>query len=136
MRISALAAMSGIQSETIRFYERQGLLSAPARTSGNYRDYGEQHHERLAFIRHCRTLGMSLAEVRLLLSHKESPDTACDGVDALIARHLDETSHRISELQSLQVELQALRARCSSGRPSSRCGIIGGIERRAAVHQP
>jgi len=131
VRISALAKLSGTQAETIRYYERVGLLSPPARTCGNYRDFGERHRKRLVFIRHCRTLGMSLAEVRMLLVHKDSPHSECDEVAALVARHLDETSRRIQELQSLQGELLSLGRRCSQGRPSSRCGILGSIERAA-----
>jgi Cd(II)/Pb(II)-responsive transcriptional regulator len=131
MKIGALAKLSGTQPETVRYYEREGLMPAAARTGGNYRDYGEEHHRRLAFIRHCRTLGISLAEVRSLLDYKDTPDSTCEGVDALIARHLDETSRRIRELQQLQDDLQALRARCSRGRSTTRCGILGGIERAA-----
>lgn len=131
MKIGELAKLSGTSPETIRYYEREGLMPAAARTGANYRDYGDEHHRRLAFIRHCRTLGISLAEVRLLLDLKDSPQATCDDVDALIARHVDDTARRIRELQQLQEELQALRGRCSLGRSTTRCGILGGIQTAA-----
>jgi DNA-binding transcriptional MerR regulator len=67
MRIGELAQTSGTPIETIRFYEREGLLPAAARTEGNYRIYTPQHADRLGFIRQCRSLDMTLDEVRVLL---------------------------------------------------------------------
>ena len=67
MKIGELATASGTPVDTIRFYEREGLLPAPARSAANYRQYEAAHLERLQFIRHCRTLDMSLTQVRELL---------------------------------------------------------------------
>jgi DNA-binding transcriptional MerR regulator len=71
MRIGELAQASGTPVETIRFYEREGLLPTAARTEGNYRIYTPHHAERLAFIRQCRSLDMTLDEVRVLLRFKD-----------------------------------------------------------------
>jgi len=73
MRIGELAQTSGTPIETIRFYEREGLLPAAARTEGNYRIYTPQHADRLGFIRQCRSLDMTLDEVRVLLRFKDQP---------------------------------------------------------------
>ena len=74
MKIGKLAGATGTRAETIRFYEREGLLPPPAPTDGNYRVYGQAHAERLSFIRHCRGLDMSLDEIRLQLRFRDAPD--------------------------------------------------------------
>ena len=80
MRIGELAQTSGTPIETIRFYEREGLLPAAARTEGNYRIYTPQHADRLGFIRQCRSLDMTLDEVRVLLRFKDQPLADCGAV--------------------------------------------------------
>ena len=67
MKIGELATLTNTQIETIRYYEREGLLAEPRRSEGNYRIYGSAHAERLSFIRHCRGLDMTLDEIRVLL---------------------------------------------------------------------
>ena len=81
MKIGELAERAGVQVETIRFYEREGLLQAAARSAGNYRIYESLHVQRLAFIRHCRSLDMTLDEVRVLLRLTDSPDESCAEVN-------------------------------------------------------
>ncbi|MFX7140454.1 MerR family transcriptional regulator, partial [Acinetobacter baumannii] len=81
MKIGKLAQTAGTTVETIRFYEHEGLLPAPARSSGNYRLYASQHLERLAFIRHCRSLDMTLNEIRSLLRLKDAPHEDCGEVN-------------------------------------------------------
>ncbi len=73
MKIGELAKKAGCQVETVRYYEREGLLPAPARTEGNYRLYGTQHLDRLVFIRNCRTLDMTLDEIQRLLALRDLP---------------------------------------------------------------
>ena len=77
MKIGELARRTGCQVETIRYYEREGLLPEPARSPGNYRLYGSAHVERLTFIRHCRALDMTLGEIRTLLMHRDHPERDC-----------------------------------------------------------
>ena len=81
MQIKALSAATGVDVETIRYYERQGLLPAPARQANGYRDYGQPQLERLAFIRHCRALDMPLAAVRQLLGALDAPGPECGAVN-------------------------------------------------------
>lgn len=73
MRIGELASRSGMKADTVRYYEKTGLLPAPPRLPNGYRDYGPAHVERPAFIRHCRTLGMSLDDVHPVFSQQPSP---------------------------------------------------------------
>ena len=87
MKIGELARLAGTNVETIRYYERDGLLPVPARSEGNYRIYGEPHVQRLFFIRRCRGLDMTLDEIRVLLHFKESPQENCADVNRLLDRH-------------------------------------------------
>ena len=83
IKIGELAKRTESTVETIRYYEKEGLLPEPSRSEGNYRLYGEKHIERLRFIRHCRTLDMALGEVRTLLRFRDAPDEDCGDVNDL-----------------------------------------------------
>src|SRR3546814_16484795 len=88
MKIGELAKRTESTVETIRYYEKEGLLPEPSRSDGNYRLYGEEHIERLRFIRHCRTLVMALDEVRTLLRYRDTPTEECGDVHALLDEHI------------------------------------------------
>ena len=88
MKIGELATNAHTQIETIRYYEREGLLEAPSRSESNYRVYGNAHVERLSFIRHCRGLDMTLAEIRVLLKFKDAPTENCAEVNDLLDKHI------------------------------------------------
>lgn len=124
MKIGELAKRAHCQVETVRYYEREGLLAAPSRSEGNYRLYQAQHLERLLFIRNCRTLDMTLDEVRSLLTLMDDPQQSCAQVNQLIDEHIEHVQTRISSLQQLQQQLMALRQRCSSGQGVQQCGIL------------
>lgn len=128
MKIGELAAKTGTQTETIRYYEREGLLPEAGRTESNYRVYGESHVMRLGFIRHCRSLDMTLDEIRTLLSFKDAPQDNCGDVNALLDEHIGHVAVRISELRNLQKELKALREQCGAAREAASCGILNGLE--------
>ena len=84
MKIGELAKLTDCQVETIRYYEREGLLPEPARSDGNYRLYTQAHVERLTFIRNCRSLDMTLEEIRSLLGLRDSPQDQCESVPEFI----------------------------------------------------
>ena len=129
MKIGDLAAATDTSVQSIRYYEREGLLPVPARTSGNYRAYDGVHVRRLQFIRRCRALDMTLDEVRTLLRFIDVPQADCAGVNALLDEHLGHVRHRIAELRRLDKELQQLRASCASPREAAACGILLGLSR-------
>lgn len=131
MKIGALAQATGTNVETIRFYEREGVLPIPARTSGNYRAYTTEHLDRLAFIRHCRSLDMKLDEIRALLRFKDSPDEECGAVNELLDAHIEQVAHRIKELKALELDLKQLRGQCGRSREAKDCGILEGLMRNA-----
>jgi Cd(II)/Pb(II)-responsive transcriptional regulator len=134
MRIGDLAAATGIPAETIRFYEREGLLPKARRADNNYRVYGAPHADRLAFIRHCRNLDMTLDEVRALLRLRELPARDCAEVNALLDDHIGHVKQRIRELRALEKDLKLLRARCASPHAIDDCGILSGLD--AAASKP
>lgn len=135
MKIGQLAAATASSIETIRFYEREGLLQAPARTSGNYRDYDDGHVRRLAFIRQCRQLDMALDEIRVLLTFKDRPTGDCGAVNQLLDEHIGHVSTRIAQLKALERELNALRQQCGSAANGPDCGILVGLERSIAAEK-
>ena len=96
MKIGELAKATGTQAETIRYYEREGLLPDAGRTESNYRVYGEGHARRLGFIRHCRSLDMTIGEIRTLLRFKDGPEENCDEVNALLDEHIEHVATRIN----------------------------------------
>jgi Cd(II)/Pb(II)-responsive transcriptional regulator len=132
MKIGELAKLTDAQVETIRYYEREGLLPAPARSDGNYRLYTQAHVERLTFIRNCRSLDMTLEEIRSLLNLRDSPQDQCENVNALIDEHIEHVNARITSLQALQTQLLDLRQRCSDGAPDH-CGILDRLEVSGSV---
>lgn len=134
MKIGQLAHAAGTQVETIRYYEREGLLPLAGRTEGNYRVYDQSHVQRLAFIRHCRCLDMTLDEIRVLLKHKDAPQDKCAEVDHLLDAHIGHVTQRISELKALQKELRALRSGCPVDQVAANCGILSGLDRAARTH--
>ncbi len=133
MRIGELARHTGCPVETVRYYEKSGLLPAPRRTGANYRDYGEVHAERVAFILRCRSLDMSLPEIRVLLAAIERPEADCGPVNALLDEHISHVASRIAELRRLKAELDAIRAHCSGEYPARACGIVRTLVRRAGA---
>lgn len=128
MKIGELSRATDTAVETIRFYEREGLLPEPKRSTANYRMYTSAHTERLAFIRNCRNLDMALDEVRALLRFKDAPQSDCGNVNSLLDEHIGHVSQRIRELRGLERQLRALRARCPAPGDGRRCGILGGLE--------
>ncbi|KTC64123.1 Cd(II)/Pb(II)-responsive transcriptional regulator [Pseudomonas fluorescens ABAC62] len=125
MKIGELAKLTDCPVETIRYYEKEGLLPPPARTDANYRVYTQAHTERLIFIRNCRSLDMTLEEIRSLLSLRDSPQDQCEGVNALIDEHIQHVKARIDGLLALQEQLLDLRQRCGGG---DHCGILQRLE--------
>ncbi len=135
MKIGELAKTASTQTETIRYYEREGLLPEAPRSEANYRVYDSTHINRLAFIRHCRSLDMSLGEIRALLHFKDAPTENCTEVNGLLDEHIGHVATRIRELKALEKELKALREECTSGQDAASCGILSGLETAAQAEK-
>ncbi|HWA37774.1 MAG TPA: Cd(II)/Pb(II)-responsive transcriptional regulator [Burkholderiales bacterium] len=132
MKIGDLARATGVDLETVRYYERIKLLSAPKRLPNGYRAYSEHHLERLAFIRHCRALDMPLADIRLLLDFMAEPPGDCSAVNRAVDAQLDRVRARLKSLRALEKQLTALRSQCRRPRGRRECGILH--ELVAAAH--
>lgn len=124
MRISELGRTAGVDVETIRYYEKAGLLQPPARSANGYREYGEAQAQRLAFIRQCRALDMTIKEIQSLLDIAGQPAAECSDVDRLVDEHLRRVRERIKSLRSLEQQLVVLRGRCGAPRTAADCGIL------------
>lgn len=124
LKIGELATLTDCKVETIRYYEREGLMPMPPRSGGNYRRYNEEHVERLTFIRHCRSLDMTLDEIRMLLGFHDRPEEICGDVNVLLDRHIAQVDARITHLLTLKKQLWGLRQLCGDGRAARDCGIL------------
>ncbi|WP_373389237.1 MerR family DNA-binding protein [Pseudomonas alcaligenes] len=126
--IGMLARDSGVNLETIRFYERSGLLPAPQRSPAGYRHYQPEDVRRLRFIRRGRELGFSLEEIRSLLELAAHPESPCASADQMVREHLDAIATRIRDLQNMQAELSKL-AGCHSGH-AEHCRLLEALDSR------
>ena len=136
MKISELAHATDTPADTIRYYERVGLLTAPARAGNNYRHYDTRHVDRLAFIRQARGLDMSLDEIRVLLRWQAEPGADCGAVNALVDEHIRHIATRIGELRALEKQLKVLRAQCRQASDTAHCGILSGLTQPGAAPAP
>ena len=132
MKIGELSRATGCTVETIRYYERAGLLPTPARSEGNYRRYDRAALDRLAFIRRCRSLDMSLDEIRTLLALADAANEDCRAADTVIESHLAHVSERLRELRALQAQLRAIRAACTTPGTLAACGVLHELNEKPA----
>lgn len=133
MKIGELAALTGCDVQTVRFYEREGLLEEPPREASGYRRYDERHVTRLAFIRHLRSLDIPLPEVRQLLDFAARPDQTCAQVNELLDGHIALVRQRMRALKALEKQLAALRMTCD-GDTSHPCAILESFVAAAQEH--
>ena len=128
MAIGRLAKDTGIKVETIRYYERVGLLPAPGRSLGGYRLYGTNHLKRLTFVRRARTLGFSIGEVRTLLRLADERKRPCAEVRVVAEAHLKDVRAKIADLRRMEQVLKTTVARCAKGRRAD-CPVIEALYR-------
>lgn len=111
MLIGQLAANSGVTTKALRFYEVEGLLSGPARTSAGYRDYPDAAIDRVRFIRHAQAAGLSLDRIGQILAIRDGGQSPCSHVAQLVDQRLHDVAKRLAELEHTRTELQALKRR-------------------------
>ncbi len=124
LTIGALARAAEVGIETIRFYERKGLLPEPPRTQAGYRQYTPDTVHRLRFIRRAQGLGFSLAEISELLDLRIAELSACGTVEVRARNKLEQIAEKISELKRIESALKRLVASCEAGEPTSECPIL------------
>ena len=119
MRIGELARRSGLTVKTLRFYEDAGVLTEPAREPSGYRDYEARALTRLQFVRAAQAAGLTLAEVRQIITIREGTGPPCAHVTALLDRRLADLDERIAELTTMRSEVRRLRTRARTLNPTA-----------------
>ncbi len=122
--IGRLADAAGVNVQTVRYYERRGLVPAPRRTPAGYRQYDADDVSRLRFIRHAQDLGFSLREIGELLRLRVRRGAACDAVERKTREKIALVQQRIRDLQRLNRTLVRLADACAARRPTDECPIL------------
>ncbi len=124
MKIGELAKIAGLKTQTIRYYEREGILpEARRRYDSGYREYDEDALERLRFIKHAQGCGLKLADIQILLEWENLPAEACPEVQGLLKERIHELEAKIKEMQSFSKSLKRLLDACESS-CDSRCAVL------------
>lgn len=124
MKIGELAKRTGCSVQTIRYYEKEGLLRRPERTEGNFRVYNDGALKDLEFVKHCRSLSIPLSDIKQLLRLKQHPDESCLSINSLIEEQLTLVNLRIAELNMLKNTLQEMALSCDTNQNVESCGIL------------
>lgn len=128
MTIGKLAKRAGVGVETIRFYERKGLIPEPPRRESGYREYGEETVDRVRFIRGAKELGFTLKEIDGLLSLRVDPNSPCEDVNRRVESKIRDIDERIKMLEGIRGSLVRLDAQCQGVGPVSECPILETLE--------
>ena len=133
LKIGELARRSGLSVETLRYYERRGLIPPPDRLPSGYRLYPEHTLKRLAFIRRCKSLGFTLDETLELMQLQHHPEQESSVVKQRVDERIDEIGRKIEDLQRIQRALQGLSALCSGQGSAADCPILAFLDQEAPV---
>ena len=128
LTIGRLAALSGVNLETVRYYERIGLMPAPGRSAGGHRVYDEPHSRRLSFIRRGRELGFGIEAIRALLALAEPGRRSCHDVRAVAGARLDEVRAKLADLARLEAILAQTVSACESHESAPACPVLEMLE--------
>ena len=131
--IGQVAKQAGVNVETIRYYERQGLISEPPRRASGYRQYSSDDVKRIQFIKRAQTLGFSLKEIVDLLGLRIEPDTACDELRIQAEQKIASIDEKIQTLERMKQVLAELVAACHQRKPTSKCPILTILDSDSAV---
>lgn len=135
MQIGQLSRHAGVNIETIRFYERIGVLPLPKRQGNGRRSYTDADARRLGFVRHARELGFDLSAIRTLLALQEQPRASCEDASRIAQAQLAEVESRIARLLRLREELSRMVSECQRGEVAA-CRVIEALASSAEVRSP
>ena len=130
MKIGALAKCVGIDIQTLRYYESQGLIAEPDRTQSGYRDYSEEAITHLSFIKKAKLVGFTLKEIKDLLAIQVTKDEhTCQEVKQFTQVKLDEINHKLEELNQIKIALEKIHQTCCGGsETAAHCSILSALE--------
>jgi Hg(II)-responsive transcriptional regulator len=132
LTIGEVARRAGVNLETIRFYERRGMLPKPPRSAGGYRLFPADSVDRVRFIKHAQALGFTLVEIQELLAVRLDRDNSCHDVEAKTREKIADVDERIRNLKAMRRVLSRLVAACADGTHSHECPILVALERSNA----
>ena len=135
LSIGQVARRAGVGVETVRFYEREGLLEEPPRRASGYRQYSEQVVTRLHFIKRAQKLGFSLKEITELLSLRVDAQTSCDEVKLRTEAKLAEVERKMVELQRMRQALLQVASLCTEQGPTGRCPMLEALDQQEPLDQ-
>lgn len=135
LTIGRAAAAAQVNVQTVRYYERRGLLAAPQRTAAGYRQYAEDAVERLRFIKRAQELGFSLKEIHELLALRVRHGGACGGVERKTRQKTALVDRKIDDLQRIKGTLEQLAAACATRQGTQECPILGAFEDHTVVRR-
>lgn len=128
LRTGELAKRAGVNVETLRFYERKGLLPVPPRRDSGYREYPEESVTRIRFIKRAQDLGFSLDEIYELLALRVKPDTPCSEIKSRAENKIADIKQKIADLRVIERALIKLAAGCTGRGPANHCPILDNLE--------
>ena len=126
MKIGELSAQTDCKIETIRYYEKIGLLPEPSRSASGYREYDDDHLKRLSFVRRCRELGFTIDEIRGLLELVDGGNYTCSDVKQITLEHVNSIRQKIADLKKLEKTLSGIASQCA-GDKAPECPIIDAL---------
>jgi len=129
LKTGELAKQAGVNVETLRFYEREGLIPEPPRLSSGYREYPQETVRRIRFIQRAKELGFTLREIKGLLKLRVDPDTTCSVVREQAAEKIADVKKKISDLKKIQQALNKLMNSCRGNGPVDDCPILKHLEK-------
>ena len=129
LTIGKLAKKAEVNIETIRYYERRGLISRPPRPRSGYRQYPDETFKRIDFIKRAKELGFSLKEIGELLSLRLDPATSCSDIKSRTEKKLEHIVEKIKTLEKMKSTLMEVSRACSGGGPVSECPILEALEK-------
>ena len=128
MRIGQIAKETGLNVQSIRFYEREGLLPSVDRSTSGYRIYQKDSIKRIQFIKHAQDVGFSLKEISELLSLKVNPDGSCNMVQQIAAEKLKQLDERLESIRRMKLTLSSMMDMCDEGLPARACPILEALD--------
>lgn len=130
MKIGELSKKTGLSIDTIRFYEKTGLVKGPSRTEGGFREFSKESQHTLEFISHCRSLDIPIPEIRKLMKVRSGSAKSCREANEVIDEQLRNLRSRIEELKKLEKNLAQLRSVCNQELDPKECEILKSLQKR------
>ncbi len=124
LNIGQVAKRTGITVETVRFYEKQGLIAAPQRSDSGYRQYSPETVKRLQFIQHAKEVGFTLKDIGDLLALRREPGTSCADIKLSAMQKIEEVDQKIRDLKRIRDALHRMAMKCSGRGALSECPIL------------